>query len=705
MLREKLSVLKEKLIGLETTNMSCLEKRAEILAPAGSFDSVVAAVRCGADAVYLGAKNFSARASAQNFSIEELRQTVIFCHERGVKVYLTLNTSVYDKELKEAAELITASARLGIDALIVSDLGIVSLAREICPELPLHASTQMCIQSTEGVLAAKKLGFERAVLAREMSRQEISDAVKNGGIETEVFVHGALCMSVSGQCYLSSVLGKRSGNRGRCAQPCRLNFSLENNNANYVLSLKDLSLSKHLKELDSMGVTSLKIEGRMKRPEYVAAAVSLVRAELSGETDEEILELSRDIFSRSGFTEGYFLSQIDKKMFGFRSKEDAESSKAAIPRIHERYRREAQRVPVSAKLSILENEPIDLTLSDASNSVTAVSVNPEISVNKAISEEEAKEKISKLGSTPFYLKEFKANIGKNLFVPPSVLNSLRREVCDKLLEMRGKIKPLETFEPSDFKTQRAKEKQKVYARFESFKQLENNYAFCDMAILPYNEIIKNRDKVKANSAAELDRCSFSNDKNIENTLEKLKALQIKWVCIQNISQIELAVKHGFKILCGPFMNVYNSRALNELSRLGVNEAVASFELSSKSLNNLNSPIPFGALVYGYLPLMITRACPIKNVKNCSSCQGKGGYLNDRMGKKMAVKCRGSVSEIYNCVPLCSEISEFDNADFILAYFTEENEDAVFEILKDISANKTPQCHEGFTRGLYRCGVI
>jgi len=685
--------------------MSHLEKRAEILAPAGSFDSVVAAVRCGADAVYLGAKNFSARASAQNFSLEELRQAVIFCHERGVKVYLTLNTSVYDKELAEAAELIKASAALGIDALIVSDLGIVSLAKNICPEMPLHASTQMCIQSAEGVLAAKRLGFERAVLAREMSRQEIFDAVKNGGIETEVFVHGALCMSVSGQCYLSSVLGKRSGNRGRCAQPCRLDFSLENSSANYVLSLKDLSLNQHLKELDSMGVTSLKIEGRMKRPEYVAAAVSLVNAELSGESNEEILELSRDIFSRSGFTDGYFLSQIDKKIFGFRSKEDAETSKSAIPRIHERYRREAQRVPVSAKLSVIENEPISLVLSDFDNSVSVFSNKPEISLSKSISEEEAKEKISKLGSTPFYIKSFEANISKNLFVPSSVINSLRREACDKLLEIRGKIKPLKTFELSDIKMQRAIEKQKIYARFESFKQFEMCYKICDMAILPYKEIFKNQDKINGNIVAELDRCSFSNDKNTENVLDKLKALQVKWVCVQNISQIEPAVKLGFKILCGPFMNVYNSRALSKLSELGVNEAVASFELSSKSLNTLNSPIPFGALVYGYLPLMITRACPVKNAKNCSNCQGKGGYLKDRMGKRMAIKCRGNVSEIYNCVPLCAEISEFDNADFVLAYFTEENEKTAFDILKDISSNKSLNCPKEYTRGLYRGGVI
>ncbi len=687
--------------------MSPTVKKAEILAPAGSFDSVVAACRCGADAVYLGAKSFSARASAQNFSIEELSKTVSFCHERGVKVYLTLNTSLYDKEFLEAAKLIENSAKLSVDALIISDLGVLSLCREICPDMPLHASTQMSIQSAEGVREAKRLGFERAVLAREMSREEIFDAVKNGGIETEAFVHGALCMSVSGQCYLSSVLGKRSGNRGRCAQPCRLDFGLEN--ASYVLSLKDLSLSSYLKELDEIGVTSFKIEGRMKRPEYVAAAVSLVRASLLGNEDGEIKELSRSIFSRSGFTDGYFTSNIDKSMFGYRNKDDVDSSKEAIPRLHELYRRENPRVAVNASLTVCAAAPITLELNDEQgNSVSATAPAPEFSQNSSLTQEQAKEKISKLGSTPYYLNKFNANIQENLFVPASVLNNLRREAAEKLSEIRGAIKPLRTFEPSPLeKIEREKTSQKLYARFENVSQIGDNENICDKIILPYRELLLSNKRYSEKYVAELDRCSFSNDVKIERALCELKEKGIKWVCVQNISQIESALKNGFEILSGAFMNIYNSRALKVLSQRGVCEAVASFELSSKSLANLNPCVNIGALAYGYLPLMITRACPVKNIKNCKTCQGKGAVLRDRMGKEMSVKCRGTVSEIYNCVPLVAPIEEkeFENLGFLLAYFTSEDSKQISEILKYIKLKKSPECPNGFTRGLYRGGVI
>ena len=352
-------------------------KMPEILAPAGSFEAVEAAVRCGADAVYLGAKQFSARASAQNFEPDELVKTIAFCHDRDVKLHLAVNTAVYDRELDSASRLIEFAAREGVDALIVSDLGVLSLAKKICPSLPLHASTQMGIASPSGAKAALELGFSRAVLARELSREEILEIAKENIIETEVFIHGALCMSVSGQCFLSSIIGKRSGNRGRCAQPCRLECGIDSPKG-YALSLKDLSLCSELSELASFGVTSFKIEGRMKRPEYVAAAVSLARAALLGKDDKELFELSRDIFSRSGFTDGYYKSQINKSMFGIRSGEDAFKAQSAMPRLHELYRREKQRVPIHAEIEICENKPIKLALSDEKGNV-AVAKAPYVS--------------------------------------------------------------------------------------------------------------------------------------------------------------------------------------------------------------------------------------------------------------------------------------------------------------------------------------
>ena len=245
--------------------------KLEILAPAGGRDSVEAAVRCGADAVYLGTKVLNARRNAANFDGEDLRETVRYCHERGVKVHLTVNTLVYDSEIPQAVSVIEEACRAGVDAVIVQDMGVAVLCRKICPELPMHASTQMAVHNLEGALQAKELGFSRVVLAREMSCGEIRRVAEQSGMETEVFVHGALCMCVSGQCYLSAMVGERSGNRGLCAQPCRLPHRAGGSGGSeYALSLKDMCLIPHMRELEEMGVTSLKIEGRMKRPEYVS---------------------------------------------------------------------------------------------------------------------------------------------------------------------------------------------------------------------------------------------------------------------------------------------------------------------------------------------------------------------------------------------------------------------------------------------------
>ena len=685
-----------------------LSKMPEILAPAGSFEAVEAAVRCGADAVYLGAKQFSARASAQNFDEQELKKTIAYCHDRDVNVHLAVNTAVYDRELKQAADLIEFAASESVDALIVSDLGILSLAKKICPSLSLHASTQLGIGSAAGIFAARDLGFERAVLARELSREEIKEIAEKNVIETEVFVHGALCMSVSGQCYLSSVIGRRSGNRGRCAQPCRLECGIDSKYG-HALSLKDLSLYSHLKELASFGVTSFKIEGRMKRPEYVAAAVSLMRASLSGEDSKEIFELSRDIFSRSGFTEGYYNSQIDKKMFGFREKEDVERAKTALPKLHELYRREISKVPLSADIKIIENEPITLRLSD--NKGNAAEVTAPFTSGNTAEIESVKDKISRLGQTPYFIDNFKAEI-KNAAAPPSVLNALRRQAAEKLSQMRTQSRSREVFpaEPLDAPL-KPKTEQKISARFENIEQLIACSELCDEIIFPIRKLIAQKDKIPLNLyckiTAELDRFAFSNDKFTENALKTIKQMGIDRVEVQNIAQLYLAKNEGFKMTFGPFMNTTNSRAIKLLSENGVDRIVASFELSQRNLCELLPFSEIGALVYGYLPLMITRACPKKTVHDCKNCKENKSCLVDRKGAKMPIICKGAVSEILNSVPLCAEIenSQFKSADFLVLYFTIESLEDCKNLLKSAKTGKLPEIKGGFTRGLYKNGAI
>ena len=289
--------------------------KVEILAPVGSMEALKAAVRCGANAVYLGQKNFSARKNSQNFDEEELLEAVAYAHQRGVQVHQALNILVFDHELDALKGCIRAACQAGVDALIVQDLGVASIVKALAPDLPLHASTQMAIHSPAGVKAAEELGFSRVVLARELSREEIARIRKSTPLQLEVFVHGAHCMCVSGQCYMSAMFGGKSGNRGQCAQPCRLPFTVEGQGEN-VLSLKDMSLVEKLPLLQEMGIDSVKIEGRMKRPEYVAAAVTACRMALAGERPD--LHSLQAVFSRSGFTSGYFDAKVDKTMFGFR---------------------------------------------------------------------------------------------------------------------------------------------------------------------------------------------------------------------------------------------------------------------------------------------------------------------------------------------------------------------------------------------------
>ncbi|MDE7193732.1 MAG: U32 family peptidase, partial [Oscillospiraceae bacterium] len=398
----------------------------EILAPCGSFESLSAALNCGADAIYVGLKKFSARKNAENFSAEELETACRECHKRGVKLYTALNTLVYDSEFTELAECIETAAKCGVDGLIIQDLGAAALAERICPEMPRHASTQMTLNSVEGARAAAELGFSRVVLGRELSAEQIGRITESSTIETEVFVHGALCVCISGQCYMSSLFGGRSGNRGLCAQPCRLDFSFEDRHN--VLSLKDSSLIGHLPEFAEMGVASYKIEGRMKRPEYVACAVDACYKSLNGEEFDG--ERLRDIFSRGGLTEGYFSGDM-RDMRGVRGKEDVESSARALNGIKALYKDELPRFAADIRVKVAP----DRLYSSASCGDITVSVEgepPQAAQSAPTTAESVCGRMAKLGGTQFKAGNITAEVGEGLYVPAAALNSLRRELCGRL---------------------------------------------------------------------------------------------------------------------------------------------------------------------------------------------------------------------------------------------------------------------------------
>ncbi len=401
--------------------------KLEILAPAGNTDMIYPAVRLGANAVYLGAKSFSARASAENFERDELKSAVEYCHARGVKVYLACNTLLHDDELNKALSVVEYACSLPADALIVQDLGLAELIRQAAPKMRIHASTQMSVHTPNGVEMLCKMGFKRAVLSRELSEKELAEIAKNSPIELEVFVHGALCMSVSGQCYFSAMLGSRSGNRGACAQTCRLPFGVSGGTG-YDLSLKDNSIINHLRELEEMGIASAKIEGRMKRPEYCAAAVAACRQSLDkGRVDPELTEKLGAVFSRSGFTDGYYTGRLGRDMFGIRSKSDVVSATNRVfSSIHEMYKNEKPLVPVKCMLKAERGKGVALTVRDRDgNTSSAVGAVPENAVNTPLTEERCRAYIGKTGGTPFYIEGFECSIDDGLSVSASELNRLR----------------------------------------------------------------------------------------------------------------------------------------------------------------------------------------------------------------------------------------------------------------------------------------
>lgn len=685
-------------------------KQLEILAPAGGTESVYSAVRTGADAIYLGAWKLSARTSAQNFQREELREAVEYCHARGVRVYLACNTLLRDTELKEAIDIILYACSIPVDALIMQDLGLISLVRQAAPNMRIHASTQMSVHTPKGVELLAEMGFRRAVLSRELSRREIEEIAKVSPIELEVFVHGALCMSVSGQCYFSAMLGSRSGNRGACAQPCRLPFSVSGGTG-HDLSLKDNSLIPYLRELRDMGISSAKIEGRMKRPEYVAAAVAACRQSLDkGSVDNDLSEKLSAVFSRSGFTDGYYTGKRGADMFGIRSKEDVtNATNKVFNSIHAMYKNELQRIPIDAKLTLLKHQKSKLTVSDDDgNSFEVLGAVPQNALKTALDMEKCRSYITKTGGTPFYLRNFSATLDDGLYLSAPELNALRREALDGLLQKRTLRQPIE-FSTVTFPETNTRQKSSpkfLRARFTNH-HISDDFLDCELIYVPVNlkdeEYISLMDRGFA-VAVEIPRGMFGIEKHIYERLQKIRSLGINEVLASNLGAVRLAQSLNMDIHGGFGLNITNTEAVHWAERQGFLDAEVSFELTLEQIAQLGGTLPLGIVSYGRLPLMLTRNCPAQNDgKGCKSCK-TAPVLTDRKQIQFPLQCYGSCTEILNSVPvvLSDRQNEIHGIDFQVLRFSVENS---VEIGENLQLFNQKICRKsGFTRGLYYRGV-
>ena len=681
-----------------------MEKHAEILAPAGGEAQLRAAVLCGADAVYLGLRGFNARAGAENFDENTLPQTVGWCHARGVRVYVTLNTLVTDRELPQWLHSLDAVAAAGVDGVLVQDLGLAKIIRQRYPTLPLHASTQMTIHNLAGARLLEEMGFAQVVLARELSKEEIAAICAGTSMRCEVFVHGALCMSVSGQCYLSSVLGERSGNRGRCAQPCRLDF--KSHGRGYALSLKDLTLTDRLRELEALGVASFKIEGRLKRPEYVAAAVTACRQSLAGEAPD--LETLRSVFSRSGFTDGYYTGQRDLSMFGTRTREDAAASAEVLGKLSALTRNEVGRLPVDMVLTMAPGEPATLAVTDGTHRVEVAGEVPQTALTRPTDEELARRALEKCGGTPFYLQNLTCHIGEGLMLPLSALNRLRAAALTALAEARSVVvsypqAPAAAGEPAG--RARPTGAPRLGCRLAAAAQMTPAIRRGGGRLsLPLHELAERPELLETGAerwVAELPAfCAPQQEEAVMRALRKLKEQGLTAALCGNLGSLLMAREAGLRIIGDYGLNIINSPAAQQAAALGCDEITLSFECERNAARNIHSPVPIGVIAYGRLPLMLLRNCPGKTAAGCGDCRGIN-HITDRRGEDFPLQCQNrQYTHLLNPRPLflSDRLPEWDFCDFLTLRFTTETPAECDEVLKMYQTGAAPA--GSFTRGLY-----
>lgn len=701
-------------------------KDFELLAPAGSLEILKGVIESGADAVYVGGSMFGARAYANNFTEEELLEAIDFAHLRGVKVYLTVNTLIKNSEFSKLYDYLLPYYKRGLDAVIVQDIGVVKAIHEYFPSMEIHTSTQMTVTGADGVRFLSQFGVTRVVMAREVSLAEMKRIHEETGMELEAFVHGALCYSYSGQCLFSSILGGRSGNRGRCAQPCRLPYTVEGKKDEYILSLKDMCGIKALDKLHDAGVYSLKIEGRMKQLEYACGVVKYYRSYIDSKKPVSDADYDRikALGNRCGFTDRYYFDHNGSDMVTYVKPNFVSNAAEPSP--------EKRKLSIEGELVLREGEPGSLTVKRGDVTYKA-SIEPVSAALKApLDKKAAIDRINKTGDTDFEFSHIKAQIGENVFVPNGALNKLRRDaisgLCDKLLKKyyrddaryadMSKLTALpEHVVKSDAAHDEAINDYTTICSCMTRAQLDTliGYECFDVFYLDFDMYDRN---TLIQQFADDVKCLTKQNKKVYLMLptifradssdyfvsiaKELDKVSFEGFVVKNYEELYLTENlfTGKKVILDHNMYTFNDVSKSAFFEHGVSGDTVPLELNSREImhrNNIGSQM----IVYGYYPLMTTANCVHKNTKGCDKKQ-KLIYLKDRYNKSFAVcnNCKECYNTIYNSLPtmLTKNISKLKEAGIrsFRYSFTIETPKQIKAVMDDKVAE--------YTNGHYKRGV-
>ncbi len=690
----------------------------ELLAPAGSMEALRAAVQNGANAVYLGCGSFNARQNAKNFTPETLTEAIKYCHVRGVAVHLTLNTLVSDREMPELAEQIRHAAASAVDAFIVQDLGVVQMCRQIAPHIPIHGSTQMSVHNLPGVLVCAAMGMTRVVLSRELSREEIRYIAAKSPIETEVFAHGALCMAYSGQCYLSAAIGGRSGNRGRCAQPCRQCYGYGGYQGKHPLSLKDNCLVQYLKDLEQMGVASVKLEGRMKRAEYVAAVTGVYRCAMdTGSVTPQMMQMLHTAFNRQGFTDGYFVGRTGRDMFGYRDeKSDDERWCREIRKSYEGT--ENPLVPITFRATVKPGLFRLMAVDPDGRGCAMEGPAPEQARVAELTEEALRARLCKTGGTPYRCASVEAEVAPGLTLPAAAINGLRRDVLNQLTAQRARRDVPRLGRPARFGVMPGNRHHpvltmQVTTREQITGQLLKTapaVLYVPIHVLAEDEKFCRELARRVTVCAALPRIVHDGElPGLKQAMEQVRQWGVRQVLVGNLGLLVPAQECGMELRGDYGLNLYNSGSVNTARQMELLSATLSFEMTLAQIRDVSKAVPAEIFCYGRLPLMVTENCLFQGRTGQCTCRQGTTKLTDRTGADFPVirdgeSCRSVLlnGKKLNWLDRQNDLSRLGLWATRL-YFTTENPREVDLVL---AAQRTPPAFDPgtSTRGLYLRGV-